>query len=194
MLIRTFGTPQAYREHMRSLAQEPERVEKLVRDVLARVRREGDAAVLAYTQQFDGVALQSLRVPQTEIEQAIAYLDPAIKDVWIQAAENIERFHRRQKEDSHLEFSDDGTLLGWKVTPIDRVGVYIPGGKAVYHSRADRRRPAYRAGVATGTERIAPQGHPRLRRDPGTRRGVCGRRCAGYWCPRLWHRKHPSRL
>jgi histidinol dehydrogenase len=134
MKIRTFANPQAYREHMHTLAQEPERVEKIVRDVLQDVRRNGDRAVKAYTQKFDGVALESLRVPQTEIEHAIAYLDPAIKDVWIQAAENIERFHRRQKEDSHLEFSEDGTLLGWKVTPIDRVGVYIPGGKAVYPS------------------------------------------------------------
>jgi histidinol dehydrogenase len=134
MLIRIFGTPQAYREHMLTLAHEPARVEQVVREVLEQVRRDGDVAVKAYTQRFDGVALERLRVPQPALENAVAYLDPAIKDVWIQAAENIERFHRRQKEDSHLEFSADGTLLGWKVTAIDRVGVYIPGGKAVYPS------------------------------------------------------------
>ena len=134
MLIRIFDTPQAYRQHAKSLAQEPERVEKVVREVLERVRREGDAAVKDYTRRFDKVTLADFRVPVPAIESAVAYLDPALKDVWIQAAENIERFHRRQKEDSHLEFSEDGTLLGWKVTPIDRVGVYIPGGLAVYPS------------------------------------------------------------
>ncbi|MFI5400653.1 MAG: histidinol dehydrogenase [SAR324 cluster bacterium] len=134
MLIRTFGTPQAYRDHMSSLAGEPQQVEAVVREVLEHVRREGDAAVKAYTQRFDGVTLDNFRVPEPELENAVAYLDPAIKDVWILAAEHIERFHRRQKEDSRLEFSEDGTLLGWKVTPIDRVGVYIPGGTAVYPS------------------------------------------------------------
>jgi len=134
MLIRTFASPGAYLEHMRSLAGEPQRVETVVREVLERVRREGDAAVKEYTQRFDGVTLEHFRVPEPELENAVAYLDPAIKDVWILAAEHIERFHRRQKEDSQLEFSEDGTLLGWKVTPIDRVGVYIPGGTAVYPS------------------------------------------------------------
>jgi len=134
MLIRTFASPRAYLEHMRSLAGEPQRVETVVREVLERVRREGDAAVKEYTQRFDGVTLEHFRVPEPELENAVAYLDPAIKDVWILAAEHIERFHRRQKEDSQLEFSEDGTLLGWKVTPIDRVGVYIPGGTAVYPS------------------------------------------------------------
>lgn len=132
--IRIFPTPQAYRAHARTLATEPARVEGVVREVLSRVRAGGDAAVREYTRRFDGVDLRDLRVPVPAIESAIAYLDPSVKDVWIQAAENIERFHRRQKEDSHLEFSDDGTLLGWKVTPIDRVGVYIPGGLAVYPS------------------------------------------------------------
>lgn len=134
MVIRIFASPQAYREHVQTLAQEPVRVEQVVRDVLARVRREGDAALKHYTKRFDGVAVEDFRVPVPDIENAVAYLDPALKDVWIQAAENIERFHRRQKEDSQLEFSEDGTLLGWKVTPIDRVGIYIPGGKAVYPS------------------------------------------------------------
>jgi histidinol dehydrogenase len=134
MLIRVFGSPQAFLEHAQIPAQEPARVEQVVREVLARVRREGDKALKEFTQRFDGVAIEDFRVPVPDIENAVAYLDPALKDVWIQAAENIERFHRRQKEDSHLEFSEDGTLLGWKVTPIDRVGIYIPGGKAVYPS------------------------------------------------------------
>jgi histidinol dehydrogenase len=132
--VAIFPSPDAYWEHLERQSGEPERVEQAVRAILERVRAEGDAAVREFTERFDRVKLERFRVPQSEIEQAVAYVDPAVKDVWIEAAENIETFHRRQKEDSQLEFFDDGTVLGWKVTPIDRVGIYIPGGKAVYPS------------------------------------------------------------
>ena len=132
--VRIFSHPDDYWEHLQQRAEPPERVEQAVRGILNRVRTEGDEAVRQFTERFDGVRLEAFRVPQSEIEQAVAYVDPAVKDVWIEAAENIERFHQRQKEDSHLEFFEDGTVLGWKVTPIDRVGIYIPGGKAVYPS------------------------------------------------------------
>ncbi|HUJ76810.1 MAG TPA: histidinol dehydrogenase [bacterium] len=134
MSVRVHPSPQAYWEQQRQRRQEPERVEQLVRQVLARVRAEGDTALRDYTRQFDGVDVPELRVPQPELDRAVAYLDPAVKDVWIQAVENVERFHRRQREESSLEFFPDGSVLGWKVTPIDRVGVYIPGGRAVYPS------------------------------------------------------------
>jgi len=132
--VKIFPRPQAYWDHLAAHPGEPERVEQTVRDILARVRAEGDAAVRDYTRRFDGAEPKAFRVGPDELERAVAYLDPAVKDVWIEAASNIERFHQRQKEDSQLQFSDDGTVLGWKVTPIDRVGIYIPGGKAVYPS------------------------------------------------------------
>ena len=105
-----------------------------MREILARVRDFGDSAVRDYSEQFDGIRPANLRVPVDDLERAVAYLDPALKDVWIQAIENIERFHQRQREDSRLEFFDDGTVLGWRVTPVERVGIYIPGGRAVYTS------------------------------------------------------------
>ncbi|MCZ6552532.1 MAG: histidinol dehydrogenase [SAR324 cluster bacterium] len=133
-LVNIFDGPEAYRDHLATLPEESGGTEEVVAEILRRVRDEGDAAVLEYTERFDGVRPASLRVPESELESAVAYLDPAVKDVWIQAIENIERFHQRQKEDSHFQFFGDGTVLGWKVTPIDRVGVYIPGGQAVYAS------------------------------------------------------------
>ncbi len=132
--VKIFSHPDAFWEHVAHQGDAPDRVEQAVRGILNRVRAEGDEAVREFTERFDSVRLQAFRVPQSEIEQAVAYVDPAVKDVWIQAAANIEHFHQRQKEDSHLEFFPDGTVLGWKVTPIDRVGIYIPGGQAVYPS------------------------------------------------------------
>jgi histidinol dehydrogenase len=133
-LVRVFEGREAYLEYLAGLAREPERVESAVAEILRRVREDGDAAVLEFSERFDRVRPKALRVPSTEIDQAVAYLDPAVKDVWIQAIENVERFHERQREDSQLRFFEDGSVLGWKVTPIERVGVYIPGGKAVYPS------------------------------------------------------------
>lgn len=133
-LVKIFKGSAAYLERLETLAEEPQQVEQVVREIIARVRREGDTAVLDYTARFDGVELESLRVDEAELDRAVAYLDPAVKDIWIQAIENIEQFHLRQKEDSRLEFLPDGSILGWKVTPIDKVGIYIPGGSAVYPS------------------------------------------------------------
>ncbi|MCZ6556627.1 MAG: histidinol dehydrogenase [SAR324 cluster bacterium] len=134
VMINIYPSPGAYLSYLESLQGNAERVEQTVRDILARVKKEGDAAVRAYSEQFDGIVPDPFLVPVKELDQAVAYLNPAIKDVWIEAVENIEAFHRRQKEDSRLDFLADGSVLGWKVSPIDCVGVYIPGGKAVYPS------------------------------------------------------------
>ena len=133
-MINIYSSPKAYLERLESLEDDSGQVEPVVREILSRVKKEGDVAVREYSQKFDGVAPDPFLVPEQELAQAVAYLDPAIKDIWIQAIENIEAFHRQQKEDSRLEFMDDGSVLGWKVTAIDRVGVYIPGGRAVYPS------------------------------------------------------------
>ena len=132
--IHIFSSGQDYFDHLDGLSAEGEMVEDVVRGIISRVRMEGDQALREYTERFDGVRLEDFRVPHTAIEEAVAYVDPAMRDVWIQAIDNIERFHNRQREESQLEFHDDGTVLGWKVTPVDRAGVYIPGGTAVYAS------------------------------------------------------------
>ncbi|MCZ6557568.1 MAG: histidinol dehydrogenase [SAR324 cluster bacterium] len=133
-IINVYQSAQAYFSHLESLTMHSEGVEEAVREILSRVKSEGDAAVRAFSEQFDGVAPQDFLVPEDELDKAVSYMDPAMKDIWIEASENIEKFHKRQKEDSRLEFYEDGSVLGWKVSPIDLVGVYIPGGRAVYPS------------------------------------------------------------
>ena len=96
--VRVFDSPEAYRSHLATASPRSAEVEAAVREILARVAAEGDAALLDYSERFDGGRPEPLRVPQPAIEQAVAYVDPAIKDVWIQAIDNIERFHRRQRE------------------------------------------------------------------------------------------------
>lgn len=133
-MINIYDSPQAYLKMLASLEDDDGQVEPAVREILGRVKKEGDAALRDYCLKFDGVAPDPFLVPEELLDQAVAALNPAIKDIWIQAIENIETFHRRQKEHSQLEFFDDGSVLGWKVTPIDKVGIYIPGGRAVYPS------------------------------------------------------------
>ncbi|MDH4122234.1 MAG: histidinol dehydrogenase [Deltaproteobacteria bacterium] len=134
-MISIFDSLNAYQTHLARQTQAgPAGVETTVREILETVRAQGDPALLAYTERFDKVRPDTLRVPREAMEQASAEVDPAMRDIWIQAMHNVEVFHQRQKEDSSLEFFQDGTLLGWKVTPIQRAGVYIPGGRAVYPS------------------------------------------------------------
>ncbi|MDA0224518.1 MAG: histidinol dehydrogenase [Proteobacteria bacterium] len=112
-------------------------VEAVARDIVADVRARGDAAVLEYTRRFDGVeavALSELEVPRAVLEAALAALPPEDEVALNAAAARVRAFHERQRSDS-WEFSErDGTRLGQQVTPIARVGLYVPGGKAAYPS------------------------------------------------------------
>lgn len=134
MKVNIYNNYSGYLEHLSGQEEDSQSVEAVVREIIEQVRLEGDAALREYTRRFDNAEMDDFRVGQDAIEEAVAYMDPALRDVWIEAIGNIERFHTRQGEDSQLEFFDDGSVLGWKVTPIDRVGVYIPGGTAVYPS------------------------------------------------------------
>ena len=107
-----------------------------VRAILTRVRREGDDAVLDLTGQFDGLALtpDSIRVTSTEIATAYNQCTAETLAALHGAAENIRRFHGHQQRRSWMLDLDDGSRLGWRITPLRRVGMYVPGGKAVYPS------------------------------------------------------------
>ena len=109
-------------------------VSSTVREILETVRKNGDAALEDYTLRFDKVKPESWLVPYEEMLNALNELDIDLWDVLEEASDNIRTFHERQKTDSQLEFDDDGTILGWKVTPVDSAGIYIPGGRAVYPS------------------------------------------------------------
>ncbi len=98
------------------------------------VRERGDAALSEYTERFDGVALESFRVPQETIDAALAAVDPRVSAALQHAARQIREFHERQVEQSWFATRPDGAIVGAKVTPLDSVGIYVPGGRALYPS------------------------------------------------------------
>jgi histidinol dehydrogenase len=112
-------------------------IDQAVAAILDDVRHRGDAAVLEYTQRFDRVpagAFSELHIQRQEIESAFERLPPARRDALVQAAGRIRRYHERQVAESWSYTDADGTRLGQQVTPLDRVGIYVPGGKAAYPS------------------------------------------------------------
>lgn len=110
--------------------------EAAVDDILKKVRAEGDSAVFAYTKEFDKVEItaDTVRVTEDEIWEAYDAVDPSLVEVIRKALVNIRSYHEKQKQNSWFSSTEDGTMLGQKVTPLKRVGVYVPGGKAVYPS------------------------------------------------------------
>ena len=109
-------------------------VEQIVADIIANVRAEGDKAVLEYNRKFDKAKLTTLLVSQEEIEEAFAMVEPEFLSILEQAAENIRAFHSKQVRNSFVIADKPGIILGQKVTPIEKVGVYVPGGTAAYPS------------------------------------------------------------
>ena len=113
------------------------KVNKIVDDILNDVRDRGDAAVIEYTNKFDNTSASSmadLTLSNEQLQQALARISDVERDALIKAAERVERFHKRQADPSWQYQDDDGTILGQKVPPLDRVGIYVPGGKASYPS------------------------------------------------------------
>ena len=110
--------------------------ETAVREILAKIQEEGDGALFAYTKKFDRAEIteQNVRVTEEEIREAYETVDPALVDVIRKSLVNIRSYHEKQKQNSWFTSSEDGTMLGQKVTPLEKVGVYVPGGKAVYPS------------------------------------------------------------
>ena len=107
-----------------------------VMEILDNVRTKGDEALFGYTEKFDGAKLtpESIVITQEEIDEAVASVDPALIETMKRAAANIEEFHKRQLPNSWFMTKEDGCVLGQKVSAIDSVGVYVPGGKAAYPS------------------------------------------------------------
>jgi histidinol dehydrogenase len=129
-------------------------IEKRVADILADVQQRGDAAVLEYTQRFDGLQaadVKALEITQAELKTALDSLPAAQREALQAAAARVRKYHEAQKKASGESWSyrdEDGTLLGQKVTPLDRVGIYVPGGKAAYPSSVLMNAiPAHVAGV-----------------------------------------------
>ena len=110
--------------------------EGIVNEILQNVRANGDTAVFQYTEKFDHITLtpDTIRVSEEEIEQAYKEVDTNLIEILRKAIINIRDYHEKQKQYSWFDHKLDGTMLGQKVTPLQRVGVYVPGGKAVYPS------------------------------------------------------------
>lgn len=107
-----------------------------VNEILSKVKEEGDAAVFEYTFKFDGFQLtnENVRVTEEEIKAAYNDVDAEFVRVLKEAADNIRSFHQKQVRNTFIETRSDGVILGQRITPIDKVGVYVPGGKAAYPS------------------------------------------------------------
>ena len=144
----------AFQQRLHWSADADAAIESRVADILADVQKCGDAAVLDYTQRFDGLSAQSMQqlvLTQAELKAAFEGLPAVQKDALQAAAKRVRSYHEAQKKASGESWSyqdEDGTLLGQKVTPLDRVGIYVPGGKAAYPSSVLMNAiPAHVAGV-----------------------------------------------
>ena len=142
LVIKRFDSTQAdFSEQMDQLlaweAVSDDKVNQIVNEILKRVRAEGDSAVVEYTNRFDGTSVDHLAELEMSAERLQAALDglPADQRKALEiAAQRVQAYHERQKGESWQYTEADGTMLGQKVTPVDRVGLYVPGGKAAYPS------------------------------------------------------------
>ena len=151
-MIRILRSHEAAREEIlsRGEARVPESVERDVREILAAVRAEGDAAVMAFNEKFGAPQQTALRATREEIEAGYAAVDEGLKGVLARAKENIEAFHRRQKREGFIASEREGIVLGQRILPIARAGLYVPGGTASYPSTVLMNAiPAKIAGVPT---------------------------------------------
>jgi histidinol dehydrogenase len=118
----------------RDIEQGTDSQREAVLDIIERVKKEGDSALYQFTEKFDGVNLSSLKVTEEEFAKAYELVDEELVGYIREAAENIRDFHEKQKRNSWFTTKPDGTMLGQKITPLDSVGVYVPGGTAAYPS------------------------------------------------------------
>ncbi|KIL49983.1 histidinol dehydrogenase [Jeotgalibacillus soli] len=124
----------SYRIPRSSLDHGTEEQRKAVQTIIDDVREQGDKAIKYYTAEFDGVQLDNLKVTDAEIDEAVTQIDERMLSILQEAANNIASFHERQVQQSWMTTEENGTILGQKVTALDAVGIYVPGGTAAYPS------------------------------------------------------------
>ena len=144
--------PERFESLLAATAENDPEVDAAVGEIIAAVRRGGDSAVLEYTRRFDGLAadaLSELRISATRLDAAWDAIDSGERAALTEAAARIRSYHEHQRQDSWHYLDEDGSTLGQRITPLDRVGVYVPGGKASYPSSVLMNTiPARVAGVA----------------------------------------------
>ena len=158
----------------RSIGSYPE-FEKSVSEILATVEKEGDAALYAYAARFDKVELSSLTVSREEIDEAFAKVDPAYIDILKKAAANISEYHAKQKREGFEMRREGGVILGQKITPIEKAGLYVPGGTASYPSTVLMNAiPAKIAGVKEVVMTTPPGKDGKIRAEVLVAASLCG--------------------
>ena len=133
-MIKIFKYGQVANEDVFARVEPAVNVESIVTQIIADVRKRGDAALLEYTARFDRAKLQSLAVTAEEIDEAVNAVEPEFLEVLQKAADNIRKFHSMQKREGFRLQEADGVIIGQKVIPVDRAGLYVPGGTAAYPS------------------------------------------------------------
>ena len=109
-------------------------VSAIVSDILSAVKRDGDAALFAFTEKFDKAVLKTLVVSKEEIDEALSLVEPRFLDILHRAAANIRAFHEKQVRTSFIINTEPGVVIGQKIIPVDKAGLYVPGGTAAYPS------------------------------------------------------------
>lgn len=146
--------------------EETEKIEKIVRDIIDDVRKNGDNALFRYCEKFDKAKLTALKVSDDEIKEALREIDDEFLAILEEAKKNIEAFHRLQKRSNFIKNDKDGVILGQKIMPVEKAGLYVPGGTASYPSSVLMNAvPAQIAGVkkivmvtpSSKSGKIAPQ-------------------------------------
>ncbi|MBQ7336975.1 MAG: histidinol dehydrogenase [Clostridia bacterium] len=133
-MIRILNMSEVSREEIFARNDTVNSVENIVTDIIANVKENGDAALREYCERFDKVCLERFEVTPEEIEHALTQVEPRFLDVLKKAAANIRAFHQKQLREGFVINGQDGVMLGQKITPIERVGLYVPGGTAALSS------------------------------------------------------------
>ncbi len=133
-MIQIYQYGQVSNEEIFARTEPAVNVEGVVSEIIQNVRANGDKALFEYCEKFDKAKLDSLAVTEEEIEEAVALVEPQFLEILKEAAKNIRKFHEKQVRNSFIINDEDGIVVGQKIIPVDRAGLYVPGGTAAYPS------------------------------------------------------------
>ncbi|MEG2000755.1 MAG: histidinol dehydrogenase [Evtepia sp.] len=133
-MIQFFDLNEVAHDAIFKRAPETENAETIVRDIISDVRKQGDDALRRYTEKFDGVKLSALELTDYQIEDGFRKADPQLVEILYMATERIYKFHEKQKRTGFMINDEPGVMMGQKILPLEKVGLYIPGGTAAYPS------------------------------------------------------------